>query len=117
MKDLISCSIFSFSIQSNSSHRQGQAPIPLGKIEITPGKKVYASIRPEDVEIFTEPPQDKENLFKGTIAHKAYLGNFLYFFVNVNGNMIRVQVSHILPQEEGEELYLYLNPDKCVILF
>jgi iron(III) transport system ATP-binding protein len=41
--------------------------------ETTPGKKVYASIRPEDVEVFTEPPQARENLFKGTIAHKAYM--------------------------------------------
>jgi ABC-type sugar transport system ATPase subunit len=82
----------------------------------TPGKKVYASIRPEDVEVFTEPPQARENLFKGTIIHKAYLGNFLYFFVSVNGTMIRVQVPHHLPQEEGQELYLFLNPQKCMIL-
>ncbi|NIQ91642.1 MAG: TOBE domain-containing protein, partial [Gammaproteobacteria bacterium] len=81
-----------------------------------PGEGVYASIRPEDVEVFTEPPQDKDNLFKGTIAHKAYLGNFLFFFVNVNGTMIRVQVSHHLPQEEGGEIYLFLNPEKCMIL-
>jgi iron(III) transport system ATP-binding protein len=85
--------------------------------ETTPGKKVYASIRPEDVEIFTEPPQGRENLFKGTIAHKAYLGNFLYFFVSVDGTMIRVQISHNMPQEEGQELYLFLNPQKCMILF
>jgi len=83
----------------------------------TPGKKVYASIRPEDVEIFTEPPQARENLFKGTIAHKAYLGNLLYFFVNIDGTMIRVQVPHHVPQEEGQELYLFLNPQKCMILF
>ena len=81
------------------------------------GEKVYASIRPEDVEVFTQPPQTKENLFKGIIAHKAYLGNFLYFFINVNGNMIRVQVPHHMPQEEGQELYLFLNPQKCMILF
>jgi iron(III) transport system ATP-binding protein len=80
------------------------------------GTKVYASIRPEDVEVFTEPPQARENLFKGSIVHKAYLGNFLYFFVSVNGTMIRVQVPHHLPQEEGQELYLFLNPQKCVIL-
>jgi hypothetical protein len=30
--------------------------------------------------------------------------------------MIRVQVAHHVPQEEGEELYLYLNPPKCMIL-
>jgi len=80
------------------------------------GETVYASIRPEDVEIFTDPPQDRDNLFKGTIAHKAYLGNFLYFFVSVNDTMIRVQVPHHLPQEEGQDLYVHLNPQKCMLL-
>jgi ABC-type Fe3+/spermidine/putrescine transport system ATPase subunit len=80
------------------------------------GEKVYASIRPEDVEIFADSPRARENLFKGTIAHKAYLGNFLYFFVSVNDTMIRVQVPHHLPQEEGQDLYLYLNPQKCMLL-
>jgi iron(III) transport system ATP-binding protein len=81
-----------------------------------PGKKVYASIRPEDVEVFTEPPEIRENLFRGTIVHKAYLGNFLYFFVSVNGNMVRVQAPHNVPRDEGEEIYLFLNPQKCMIL-
>ena len=82
----------------------------------TAGKTVYASIRPEDVEVFVEPPQSRENLLKGTIVHRAYLGNFLYFFVSVDGTMIRVQVPHHLPQEEGEEVYLVLDPQKCVLL-
>ena len=82
----------------------------------TPGSKVYASIRPEDVEVFSEPPQAAENVFKGSIVHKAYLGNFLFFFVRVNDTMIRVQAPHNLPQEEGQELHLYLNPRKCMIL-
>jgi len=83
---------------------------------IKTGEKVYASIRPEDVEIVTESPQPGENRFKGTIAHRAYLGNFLYFFVSVNDTMIRVQVPHYVPQEEGQELHLFLNPKKCMIL-
>jgi iron(III) transport system ATP-binding protein len=82
-----------------------------------PGAKVSASIRPEDVEVFMDAPNRRENLCRGTIAHKAYLGNFLYFFVNVDGTRIRVQVPHYLPQEEGQDLYLYLNPQKCMILF
>jgi len=86
-------------------------------MEAVRGKKVYASIRPEDTEIFTTPPQNKENVFNCIIAHKAYLGNFLYFFVNVNDTMIRVQVQHHLPYEEGQELFLFLNPQKCTILF
>jgi len=88
-----------------------------GNTATSAGEKVYASIRPEDVEVFTEPPEARENLFKGTIAHRAYLGNFLYFFVSVNDTMIRVQVQHHMPQEEGQELYLFLNPQKCMLLF
>jgi iron(III) transport system ATP-binding protein len=85
--------------------------------QATPGKEVFVSIRPEDVEVFTQPPQDKENLFKGVIAHKAYLGNFLYFFIDVNGTRIQAQVPHGLPQEEGQEVHLFLDPEKCMILF
>jgi ABC-type Fe3+/spermidine/putrescine transport system ATPase subunit len=83
---------------------------------ITAGAAVYASIRPEDVEVFAERPQAEENVFKGKIVHKAYLGNFLFFFVSVNDTMIRVQVPHHLPQGEGQELYLFLNPQKCMVL-
>ena len=81
-----------------------------------PNQKVYASIRPEDVEVFAEPPQAAGNLFKGIIANKAYLGNFLFLFVNIKGTTLRVQAPHQLPQEEGDELYLSLNPQKCIVL-
>ena len=82
----------------------------------TPGRKVYASIRPEDVEVFAVPPENRENLLKGNIVHKAYLGNLLYFLVGVDGNMIRVQAPHNVQREEGDEIYLLLNPQKCMIL-
>jgi ABC-type Fe3+/spermidine/putrescine transport system ATPase subunit len=82
-----------------------------------PGRKVYASIRPEDVQVISPGMgQEVKNRFKGRIAHKAYLGNFLYFFVDAGGTTIRVQVPHYLPQEEGEEIDLFLNPEKCMIL-
>ncbi len=82
----------------------------------TVNQRVYASIRPEDIEIFTSPGGQKENLFKGTILYRAYLGNFLYLFVNIDHTMIRVQVPYDIRQKEGEELYLFLNPEKCIIL-
>jgi ABC-type Fe3+/spermidine/putrescine transport system ATPase subunit len=84
---------------------------------VTPNKKVHASIRPEDIEVFTEPPEDRDNLFKGIIIHRAYLGNFLYFFVNIDSTMIRVQAPYNMMQKEGEELFLFLNPEKCIVLF
>jgi iron(III) transport system ATP-binding protein len=87
-----------------------------GGKEMTPGLKVYASVRPEDVEVFSELPQTGENIFKGKIVHKAYLGNFLFLFVEIKGTMIRVQAPYQLQQEEGQELYVSLNPEKCMVL-
>ncbi len=82
----------------------------------SPGMKVHASIRPEDVAVFPNRPENRQNLFEGTIVHKAYLGNFLYFFINIHETMVRVQVPHHLPQGEGDTLWVWLNPDKCVLL-
>lgn len=83
---------------------------------VTQNQKVHASIRPEDIEVFTSPQKDKENLFKGTIMHRAYLGNFLYLFVNVDHTMIRIQAPYNIKEKEGEELYISLNPEKCIVL-
>lgn len=83
---------------------------------VSKGQEVFASIRPEDVEIHDSPPQNSQNVFKGEIAHRAYLGNFLYLFVNINDHMIRVQAPHHLQHKEGQEVYLFINPEKCVIL-
>ncbi|HEN20877.1 MAG: ABC transporter ATP-binding protein [Deltaproteobacteria bacterium] len=80
------------------------------------GDQVFASIRPEDVEISPDRPETSGNLVAGTIAHKAYLGNFLFFFVTVKGITIRVQVPHYVPLEEGADIYLSLNPEKCMVL-
>jgi iron(III) transport system ATP-binding protein len=82
----------------------------------TLNQKVHVSIRPEDIEVFTKPSGEQDNLFKGVIMHRAYLGNFLYFFVNVDSTMIRVQAPYDMKQIEGEELYLFLNPEKCIAL-
>ncbi|MEW5909140.1 MAG: ABC transporter ATP-binding protein [Thermodesulfobacteriota bacterium] len=80
------------------------------------GRNVFISIRPEDVEMKDSANPEKENTFQGIIVHKAYLGNFLFFFVKINEILIRVQVPHYIPYEEGEEISLYLNPEKCILL-
>ena len=87
------------------------------RVEADPGLEVQAAIRPEDVEVLTDPDPNLVNLYQGKIAHQAYLGNFLYLFVTINGNnMIRVQAPHNIIREEGQEIYLYMNPEKCIIL-
>jgi len=80
------------------------------------GQKAEISIRPEDVAVYVADEGQADNMVRGVIEHKAYLGNFLYFFVNVGDAMIRVQVAHHLPMEEGDSLYLAPNPQKSILL-
>ena len=87
-----------------------------GDTAASTGQAVYASIRPEDVTVFAEAPQVTANVYKGTIAHKAYMGNLLYYFVKIKETMIRVQVPHHLSQGEGDTLYLFLDPERCMVL-
>ena len=80
------------------------------------GEEVCASIRPEDVQIVMNNPEIKENIFRGTIVHRSYLGNLLYFFVEVGDTTIRVQIPATTSKQEGDEVFLYLNPEKCIAL-
>ena len=68
------------------------------------------------MEIVTDQPDRKENIYKGTIIHRAYLGNFLYFFAKVGDTQIRVQASHNVSLEEGADIDLFLDPEKCMLL-
>ncbi|MCX8117470.1 MAG: ABC transporter ATP-binding protein [Desulfobacterota bacterium] len=79
-------------------------------------QRIHLSIRPEDIELYDRPPEKEENLLKGRIVHRAYLGNILNYFVQVDHTLIRVQAPYDRRHEEGESLFLYLNPEKCLAL-
>jgi iron(III) transport system ATP-binding protein len=84
--------------------------------DMTAGREVFASIRPEDITIMAADAATKENMFKGSITNRAYLGNLLFFFIDLKGVTIRAQASHLLPFQEGDEINLFLDPQKCIVL-
>lgn len=77
---------------------------------------VYLSIRPEDVEVFTENPGADVNMYKGRVIERAYLGHLLYLFIAVGKAQLRVQSHPRLGVTEAQEVYVHLDPDRCVIL-
>jgi len=77
---------------------------------------MYASIRPEDVEIFSEPPQTRENFFKGIVVHMGYLGSFLFSSISLDNTMVWLHMFHHMLDEKGDEIHLFLNPEKCMVL-
>jgi iron(III) transport system ATP-binding protein len=82
---------------------------------VSVGNKATAFIRPEDIVILNAHSGD-ENVFKGTITHRIYLGNILYLFVELGGTSLRVQSLPAASYAEGDPVFLHLAPQKCMII-
>lgn len=78
--------------------------------------EAYLSIRPEDIEVLSSPVGSRPNVYAGTIMERAYLGHLLYVFVAVGRAQLRVQCHPRTSLQEGQEVHIYLAPERCVVL-
>lgn len=77
---------------------------------------VYLSVRPEDIEVLIDDTSPRANIYKGKVTERAYLGHLLYLFLAIGDVQIRVQCHPRLQVEEGQEVRIYLDPERCVVL-
>jgi spermidine/putrescine ABC transporter ATP-binding subunit len=77
--------------------------------------KAYLLIRPEDIILYKDSPPS-ENTLPVKVAHRVYLGNMNYYWLNYNGIEFRVQTSPDFEASEGEQVYAFLKPDKAIAL-
>lgn len=85
-------------------------------IPVPTDTSVCLSVRPEDVEVLTHCSEPQTNTYQGRVVERAYLGHLLYLFISVGGTQLRAQCHPRLQVEEGQEVYVYLDPERCVIL-
>jgi iron(III) transport system ATP-binding protein len=81
-------------------------------------KAVVVSVRPEDVELSEpEPPASGEdNIIKGTVAAKDFLGEYLDFHVKVGDVVLQARAHPSLRTPTGDPIYLRMKSDKCVAI-
>ena len=79
---------------------------------------VIVSVRPEDVELSEAPPPaaDGDNICRGTVSAKDFLGDYLDFEVKV-GDVVLVAKAHpSLRTPTGDPIYLRMKAEKCVAI-
>ncbi|MDI7259829.1 MAG: ABC transporter ATP-binding protein [Thermodesulfobacteriota bacterium] len=85
-------------------------------IDLPDKKEVTISIRPENIRIYTNYLK-KNNMLKGKVISKTFMGNYIDYLVAVEEEIIRI---HDFNTDtfcaEKEEVYLCINPDKVVII-
>lgn len=79
------------------------------------GEQVTLSIRPEAIRAHRTPPQ-ASNVIPGTVRRVEFLGDFVETLVAVEGAALVVKHGpHDRPQV-GEEVWLELRPEVCMVL-
>ena len=79
---------------------------------------VIVSVRPEDVELSEGPPPtaDGENVYKGTVSAKDFLGDYLDFHVRVGDVVLQAKAHPSLRTPTGDSIYLRMKAHKCVAI-
>jgi iron(III) transport system ATP-binding protein len=80
--------------------------------------RVIVSVRPEDVELSEAPPAAAagDNVLKGTVDAKDFLGDYLDFHVKVGDVMLTAKAHPSLRTPTGDAIYLRMKADKCVAI-
>jgi iron(III) transport system ATP-binding protein len=82
------------------------------------GTRVIVSVRPEDVELSETVPHhdDHDNLCRGIVEAKVFLGDYLDFRVRVGDFILLARVHPSLRTPTGDPIYVRMRTDKCVMI-
>ena len=81
-----------------------------------PGNQVSVLVRPEWIELHSEPPKDSINVITGSVTSSQYLGDRTELIVNTEFNEIRVTGSGDADYGDGSDVFLTLDGKKCIAL-
>ena len=91
-------------------------------VSSAPGAVVFAAIRPEKIIISVEPPQQTENVARGTVKEIAYMGDMSTYLVQLaSGKIVRVTQPNTYRHAEAsitwdQPVYLSWHASSPVVL-
>jgi iron(III) transport system ATP-binding protein len=88
----------------------------LGTEVLQPADKVLLSVRPEDVELSEARPAREQNVWQAKIEQKVFLGEVLDLQIKLGERMLLSRQHPSLRTPTGSNIYVQLDPDKCVAL-
>jgi len=77
------------------------------------GETVVIVIRPEDIELVSEPSRQDENILEGKVDAVIFMGDTLECQVAVGTKMMRIKLHPSSPVARGETVRLELPAERC----
>jgi iron(III) transport system ATP-binding protein len=86
-----------------------------GDRQIGPGDSVV--IRPEDLQVCVgAPPTGRGNVFPGRVRRPMFLGETVELEIEIRGEILMSQQHARLPFASGDDVYVELPVDRCVVV-
>ncbi|WP_028357931.1 ABC transporter ATP-binding protein [Brackiella oedipodis] len=85
------------------------------------GMEVYVSIRPEQIRLHSEYPDNEVNVGHGFVTHLAWMGSYMQYQIRLDtGKLIEAAIPVRLSNDESpavdDEVYLTWGPDSGTVL-
>ena len=81
---------------------------------VTAGTQTPVSIRPHDITISAQQPQQADNVVPATVVRQVFLGDSRDYMVEVkDGTQLRVVTAAEANIQQGSSVWLHLPPDRC----
>jgi iron(III) transport system ATP-binding protein len=111
-------------VSASAGNGRCRVATALGELNVqcveTPAKDapVVVSVRPEDVELSEAAPlpEPDDNICVGTVAAKAFLGDYLDFQVKVGDSVLLARVHPSLRTPTGDSIHVRMRAEKCVAI-
>ncbi|HXG53683.1 MAG TPA: ABC transporter ATP-binding protein [candidate division Zixibacteria bacterium] len=71
------------------------------------------SIRPENIPLYKEKPQNLENVLEGTVKEAVFMGDAYQCKVAVGDDILAVHTHPFNAVSPGDKVYLHLDPKSC----
>ena len=85
---------------------------------VSKNNAVVISVRPEDIELSEQEPKagEGDNVIKGTVHAKDFLGEYLDFHVKVGDVVLQARAHPSLRTPAGDPIYVRMKAEKCVAI-
>jgi iron(III) transport system ATP-binding protein len=83
---------------------------------LQPGTQVLLSIRPEDIQLSTCPPEGLSSDWVAKVEQGSFLGGLIDYRISVGDLVLRARVHPSLFFRQGDKVHLAFHPERCAIV-
>lgn len=80
------------------------------------GQAVLASVRPENIHLHTEKPDQQNNTWKAKLERKNFLGGLFDMEININGKILRCRSPFVVKADRGSDVFIHVKPEDVLLI-